>query len=40
MLLNAQRDLNNIGGTLTGGNSLTVNAEAIHSESTLAGGCG
>ncbi|HDU8673711.1 TPA: hemagglutinin repeat-containing protein [Morganella morganii subsp. morganii] len=37
VLLNAQRDLNNIGGTLTGGNSLTANAETIRSESTLAG---
>ncbi|MEY1425676.1 hemagglutinin repeat-containing protein [Morganella morganii] len=37
VLLNAQRDLNNLGGTLTGGNSLTANAETIRSESTLAG---
>ncbi|GAA0347878.1 hypothetical protein L9H26_14630 [Morganella psychrotolerans] len=37
MLLNAQRDLNNLGGTLIGGDSLTVNAENIRSETTLAG---
>ncbi|MEQ5122634.1 hemagglutinin repeat-containing protein [Morganella morganii] len=37
VLLNAQRDLNNLGGTLIGGNSLTANAENIRSESTLAG---
>ncbi|WP_235846309.1 hemagglutinin repeat-containing protein [Morganella psychrotolerans] len=37
VLLNAQRDLNNLGGTLIGGDSLTVNAENIRSETTLAG---
>ncbi|QXO72421.1 hemagglutinin repeat-containing protein [Morganella morganii] len=37
VLINAQRDLNNLGGTLIGGDSLTANAENIRSETTLAG---
>ncbi|EPC5194415.1 hemagglutinin repeat-containing protein [Edwardsiella piscicida] len=35
LLLSAQRSLSNIGGTLIGGRALTMNAENIHSETTL-----